>query len=330
MDVSGQINIGIIGAGRIGAFHARNVKQYTDAKIYAVADIVREVADKLAREIGAEKTYYSYEDLVKDDRVDAVVVCLPNNLHYQVSVMSIEAGKHVFCEKPLCLKSSEAEDLVRRVRKAGVKFQVGYNRRFDKSYENAKKLIEEGALGRLMLAYSNTFDPEPHKGWEADESLSGGIIFTTCSHDFDMLYWLIGSRVRRVYTESRGMFGKDQYLMSFLSFENDVLGVISTIETCPYGHDVKTEIVGDKASIRIEMPAATHLKKFDGSGVHTDYPYWFLDRFNHSYIREIQDFVSCIKEDREPRVTIEDGAHIVKICEAARDSLLKKAPIDIE
>jgi len=244
--------------------------------------------------------------------------------------MSIEAGKHVFCEKPLCLKSSEAEDLVRRVRKAGVKFQVGYNRRFDKSYENAKKLIEEGALGRLMLAYSNTFDPEPHRGWEADESLSGGIIFTTCSHDFDMLYWLIGSRVRRVYTESRGVFGKDQYLMSFLSFENDVLGVVSTIETCPYGHDVKTEIVGDKASIRIEMPAATHLKKFDGSGVHTDYPYWFLDRFNHSYIREIQDFVSCIKEDREPRVTIEDGAHIVKICEAARDSLIKKTPIDIE
>ena len=330
MNVSGQINIGIIGAGRIGAFHARNVKQYTDAKIYAVADIVREVADKLAREIGAEKTYYSYEDLVKDDRVDAVVVCLPNNLHYQVSVMSIEAGKHVFCEKPLCLKSSEAEDLVRRVRKAGVKFQVGYNRRFDKSYENAKKLIEEGALGRLMLAYSNTFDPEPHRGWEANENLSGGIIFTTCSHDFDMLYWLIGSRVRRVYTESRGMFGKDQYLMSFLSFENDVLGVVSTIETCPYGHDVKTEIVGDKASIRIEMPAATYLKKFDGDGVHTDYPYWFLDRFNYSYIREVQDFVSCIKEDREPRVTIEDGAHIVKICEAARDSLLKKAPIDIE
>jgi len=327
--MSGQINFGLIGAGRIGAFHARNIKQYTDAKIYAVADVVREAADRLAREVGAEKTYYSPEDLIKDERVDAIVICLPNNLHYQVSMMAIEAGKHVFCEKPLCLKSSEAEDLVRRVRKAGVKFQVGYNRRFDKSYENVKKLIEDGDLGRLVLAYSNTFDPEPHSGWEANEKLSGGILFTTCSHDFDMLYWLIGSRVRRVYTESRGAFGRDQYLMSLLSFENDVLGVVSVFEACPYGHDVKTEIIGDKASIRVEMPAATYLKKFDKNGVHTDYPYWFLDRFGHSYIKEIQDFVRCIKEDKEPRVTVEDGAHVVKICEAARESLLKRMPIDI-
>jgi myo-inositol 2-dehydrogenase/D-chiro-inositol 1-dehydrogenase len=327
--MSKSINIGIIGAGKIGAFHAKNIALYTDAKVLAVADINKNAAENLAKQIGAKKVYSSYIDLIKDKDIDAVIISLPNNLHYEVAIAAIEAGKHVFCEKPLCLNVKEAEEIVKKVEKYKVKFQVGFNRRFDPSYEKAKELIEKGYLGKILISYSNTFDPEPHSGWEANEEISGGILFTTCSHDFDLLYWLIGSEVNKVYVESRGEFGKNESLICFLSFKNDALGIVSTIETCPYGHDVKTEIIGNKAAIRIEKPSSTFIKTMDKNGIHNDYPYWFIERFEESYIKEIKDFVKCIIEDKEPRVNAKDGMYIVKISQAAKESKQKRKPIDL-
>ncbi|MEM2668397.1 MAG: Gfo/Idh/MocA family oxidoreductase, partial [Candidatus Methanomethylicaceae archaeon] len=121
--MSKSVNIGVIGAGRIGTLHAKNVALYTNAKVLAIADVNKIAAENLAKQIGAKKVYSSYEDLIKDKDIDAVVISLPNNLHYEVSIAAIEANKHVFCEKPLCLNIKEAEEIVNKVEKYKVKYQ---------------------------------------------------------------------------------------------------------------------------------------------------------------------------------------------------------------
>jgi myo-inositol 2-dehydrogenase/D-chiro-inositol 1-dehydrogenase len=318
-----SLNLGVIGAGKIGTLHAKNISLFTDARVLAIADVNRVASENLAKQVSAKKIYSSYFDLIKDNDIDGVIISLPNNMHYEVSMAAIDAGKHVFCEKPLSLNVGEAEDIVKKVKGHDVKFQMGYNRRFDPSYEKVKKLIAEGIIGNIIMANSNTLDPEPHSGWEANETLSGGILFTSCCHDFDLLYWLLGSEVRKICVESAGDFGKDERVLCLLSFKNNVLGIVSTFEACPYGHDVKTEIIGDKAAIRVEKPSATFINILDKKGIHKDYPYWFIERFEESYLREIQDFIKCIIDDEEPRVSAKEGMYVVKVAQAARESQQK-------
>lgn len=322
-----SINVGVIGAGKIGTLHARNISLFTDARVLAVADTNKVVSENLAKQVSAKKIYSSYLDLIKDNDIDGVIISLPNNLHYEVSMTAIDAGKHVFCEKPLSLNVREAEEIVKKVEEHNVKFQMGFNRRFDPSYEKVKKIIDEGRIGKILMANSNTLDPEPHSGWEANETLSGGILFTSCSHDFDLLYWLLESEVETIYVNSAGDFGKDERVVCLLSFKNATLGIVSAFEACPYGHDVKTEIIGDKAAIRIEKPSATFINTLDKEGIHKDYPYWFIERFEESYLREIQDFIKCIKEAKEPRVSAKEGMYIVKVAQAAKDSKQNRKPI---
>ncbi|MEM3572982.1 MAG: Gfo/Idh/MocA family oxidoreductase [Nitrososphaeria archaeon] len=323
------MKIGVIGAGKIGAFHAKNAALYSSAKIVAIADVNLAAAENLAKDVGAKKVYSSYDELLKVPEIDAVIISLPNNLHYDAIIKSIEAGKHIFCEKPLCISSKECEDVVRKVKTSGLKLQVGFNRRFDPSYEKTKKLIDEGFIGEIVDIHSNTFDPEPHAGWEAKEELSGGIFFTSGTHDFDVLRWLVGSEVKEVYAESRGTFGKDQSVVCILKFSNGVLGTVKAFEACPYGHDVRTEIIGKNAAIRIEQPTATFTKVFGKEKVYNDYPYWFIERFRESYVREIQEFVKCIIEGKEPKVTVLDGLMSVKIAESAKLSLKEGKPVKI-
>lgn len=327
--MSKSINIGVIGAGKIGAFHSRNISLFTEARVYAVADINKKASVNLAKQVTADKIYSSYIDLINNKDIDAVVITLPNYLHYKVSIAAIAAGKHVFCEKPLCLKVKEAEEIVKKVEKYNVKFTIGYNRRFDPSYEKAKKLIDEGQIGKILMINSNTLDPEPHSGWEANETLSGGILFTTCSHDFDLLYWLLESEVKKIYVKSAGNFGKNERVVCLLYFKNATLGIVSAFEACPYGHDVKTEIIGDKAALRIEKPSATFIKTLDKKGIHKDYPFWFIDRFEESYIKEMQAFIKCIIEAKEPRVNVKEGMYGVKVAQAAKESTQKGKPIDL-
>lgn len=325
-----KVKLGIVGAGRMGTVHAINAARYTKAKVVAVADVNKGAAENLAKQVGASKVYPSYDSLVTDEEVNAVIITLPNNLHYDAIVKSIEAGKHVFCEKPLTIDVEEAEDIVKRAEKAGIKLQVGFNRRFDPSYEKAKEIIGQGLLGRIAHAHSNTYDPEPHSGWEGKEEISGGIFFTTCIHDFDLLNWLINKRVKKVYAELRGTFGKDQSAACLLVFENDILATVKAYELCSYGHDVKTEIIGDKAAIRVEQKSSTHLEIFSRTGVQTDYPYWFQERFETAYIREIQEFVSCVLNDKNPRVNAHDGLNATKVAKAAKQSVKENKPVLVE
>jgi len=330
MQKNQTINIGIIGAGKMGELHAKNLLYIKKARVVAIADINATKAENLAKNVGAKKVYSSYDLLLKDEEIKAVIISLPNNLHYDAVIKAIEANKDIFCEKPLTLSSKDAEDILRKARIYKVKLQVGFNRRFDPSYEKAKRFIEEGLLGKILIAYSNTYDPEPHSGWEGNEEISGGIFFTTCSHDFDLLRWLIGEEVEKIYVEINGTFGKNQYASCLLTFNKGIIATVNVMETCPYGHDVKTEIVGDKGALRIEKPSMTFLSFMNKDGIHKDYPYWFINRFEVSYIREIEDFISSIFEDRDPKVNVIDGIKAVKICEAAIRSMIEGRPVKIE
>lgn len=332
-----KVRIGIIGVGRIGALHAENiVKHVPDAELVAVADVIKELAKGLSKRLSIPKVYGSYEEIVEDDDVDALMLAIPNNLHCQVINKAIDKGKHVLCEKPMGISSRDAEEVARRSEVKGIKVQVGYNRRFDPSYVKAKRLIEEGKIGRIVIARSNTRDPEPPKGWEARPEVSGGIFFTSSSHDFDTLRWLVGKEVKEVYAIGETLFYKDMErigdydnVMVAMRFVDGTLGYVDVSRTCSYGHDVKVELLGTEGAVRIEKETESYVKVYAKEGVSHDYPYWFKQRFSESYILEVKDFIECILKDRKPRVSARDAAAVLKISEAAKESAREGKPVRV-
>ncbi len=330
-----KIKFGIAGVGTIGSMHLDNIVRCLDkAEVTAVADIRLNLVKELAEKYKIKRVYSDYKELAEDNSIDAVIIALPNYLHYDSIKAFIESEKHIFCEKPMAITLEQANEIVKIVRESGLKFQVGYQRRFDKAYVRAKKFIIEGKIGLPLLARSNTRDPEPPVGWEKYPQKSGGPFLTTCTHDFDSLRWLIGAEVRKVYAVGKFLVNEDlknlgfyDNVMVLLEFENGVIAEVDASVNCSYGYDVRTEIFGTKGAIRIEIDKATGILEFGNNGVVHDYPKWFIDRFLDAYINEIREFVKAIISDKEPPVTVEDGRAAVEIAVAAQISASKKVPI---
>jgi len=330
-----KVKFGIAGLGTVGSIHLDNIVRYVDkAEVVALADVRVDLVKELAEKYKIKKVYSDYKELADDESIDAVIIALPNFLHYDAIKTFIESGKHVFCEKPMAITLEQANDIVKIVKESALKFQVGYQRRFDSAYAKAKRLIEDGKIGLPLLARSNTRDPEPPVGWEKDPQKSGGIFLTTCTHDFDTLRWLLGAEVRKVYAVGKFLVYEDlknlgfyDNVMVLLEFENGVIAEVDASVNCSYGYDVRTEIFGTKGAIRIEIDKATGILEFGKNGVVHDYPKWFIDRFLHAYINEIREFVKAIINDKDPPVTVEDGRAAVEIAVAAQISASEKVPI---
>lgn len=330
------LRVGVIGAGRMGSLHAQNLMTYVKGvEVSFVVDAVREAAAKLAEEVGASKYYVSVEE-ADLGLIDAAVVSVPNAYHYAVVYRLVSQGIHVLCEKPLGLRASDVRELARVAEKTGVIIWVGYNRRFDPAYQRCKRVIEEGRVGRIVHVRSQTLDPKPPAGWEADTRLSGGIVFTTCCHDFDLLTWLSGENVTEVYACGSllvhgATLSSDDFdnISVVLKFESGASGYVFAGRFCSYGHDVRTEVHGDKSSLRVEQGNALPIKTYGPAGVMHDYPYWYMDRFKESYINEVKAFVECIRQGSKPLVSALDAAKTLEICEAASLSAKTGRPVRV-
>jgi myo-inositol 2-dehydrogenase / D-chiro-inositol 1-dehydrogenase len=326
----------VIGAGRIGRLHAQNLAhRIPEARIAAISDISLEAAQKCAADFGVTVVEKDYHALLANKEIEAVLVCSSTDTHAQIIMEAAAAGKHVFCEKPIALDLAVIDKVLAAVKKAGIKLQVGFNRRFDANYARVGKAIRDGAIGDVHVLRITSRDPAPPPLDYV--KVSGGIFLDMTIHDFDMARFLIGSEVTEVYTAAAvrvdpaiGAAGDLDTAIVLLTFENGVIGTIDNSRKAVYGYDQRVEVFGSKGMIQTENRTPNDARLSGVDGIISDKPlYFFLERYMDSYFVEVRDFIRCVGEGGEPSATGIDGKMSVKIGKAARLSFDSHRPVKV-
>ncbi|HUZ85515.1 MAG TPA: Gfo/Idh/MocA family oxidoreductase [Candidatus Baltobacterales bacterium] len=331
-----QLRIALIGAGRAGRLHARNVaSSISDARLTAVVDTEATAAAALAHELGAP-AHGSLEDVL--DECDAVVITTPTFTHADYAVQAAKAGKHVFCEKPLALNLHDCDRMIEAARSAGVVLQVGFVRRFQPEFVEARRRIEAGGIGEPMVVKSLTRGPGLPPPWAWDIELSNGMLAEVNSHDFDCVRWLVGSDIHRVYAETSNVKGAARGVQVDGFYDNAVValrfksGAIGTIDgTCPadYGYDARVEILGSEGLLVIgDLRSQTliEVRDRDHGAVTPVFRSW-PERFESAYRAEIRAFVAAALGGKKPVVGGEDGRAVVHAVIAANRSWREERPV---
>lgn len=333
-----MVRIGIIGAGRIGKVHCESIGRYVkNAVVACVADpFMNEGTEQTLRALGAEKVTKDYREILADKSVDAVLICSSTDTHAQISVEAIKAGKHVFCEKPVDHDVKKILTVKKALQGGGVKYQVGFNRRFDHNFEAVKKAIDTGRIGHLDVLKICSRDPAAPS---ADYiKVSGGIFLDMTIHDFDMVRYLSSDEVESVYAvggvtvdKAIGEAGDIDTAVVTMKLKGGALAVIDNCRRAAYGYDQRAEAFGSLGQIAVANDAASTAVISDANGVTAEKPlYFFLERYMQAYVKEVSEFVRCIEEDRPVPVGIEDGLQAVVIGLAAKRSLQTGAPVRLD
>lgn len=331
-----QLNIGIIGAGRIGKVHMQSITyNVPTAKVLGITDVFKDGLQELADKYGIEKVYADYKEMLADKDIDAVLVCSSTDTHADISIEAAKAGKHVFCEKPVDLTPEKVQAVIDAVAEAGVKLQVGFNRRFDHNFAHVRSLINEGKVGNLELIKITSRDPEPPPAEYA--AVSGGMFLDMTIHDFDMARFLAGSDVTEVYASATclvdpaiGEAGDVDTAIINLKFENGALGVIDNSRRAAYGYDQRIEVFGSKGAAMAANDTPTNVTVMNADGVTTDKPlYFFLERYMQSFRDEMVQFVDAVLNDKETPTTGVDGLNSILVALAAKKSVKEGRPVKI-
>ncbi|MBQ1244024.1 MAG: inositol 2-dehydrogenase, partial [Clostridia bacterium] len=267
--------------------------------------------------------------------IDAVLVCSSTDTHADISIEAAKAGKHVFCEKPVDLTPEKVQAVIDAVAEAGVKLQVGFNRRFDHNFAHVRNLINEGKVGDLELIKITSRDPAPPPAEYA--AVSGGMFLDMTIHDFDMARFLAGCDVTEVYVNATclvdpaiGEAGDVDTAIINLKFENGALGVIDNSRRAAYGYDQRIEVFGSKGAAMAANDTPTNVTIMNAEGVTTDKPlYFFLERYMQSFRDEMVQFVDAVLNDKETPTTGVDGLNSILVALAAKKSVKEGRPVKI-
>ena len=332
---TGTLRIGVIGVGRIGRMHAALLqRQIPGATVASVHDPNEEFAREIAGLLGVPAAADVDEMLASSD-VDAVAICSSTDTHADLIVAAAEAGKAIFCEKPVSLDLATVDRALAAVDAAGVPFQIGFNRRFDPAHAAVAAAVASGEVGELQLARITSRDPAPPP---LDYiRTSGGIFLDMTIHDFDMARFVTGSEVVEVYARGAvrvdpeiGEAGDVDTAIVVLRFTNGVIGTIDNSRRAVYGYDQRVEILGSGGAISIANNFPNTAVVSDQQGVRRDLPlHFFLERYTASYIAEMTAFTDAIRHDQPTPVTGADGRIPVVIGLAAHQSLQEHRPIRI-
>jgi myo-inositol 2-dehydrogenase / D-chiro-inositol 1-dehydrogenase len=326
------VRLGLIGAGRIGTMHARNIaRRIPAARLAAVADPVPGAAERLASEIGAEATTDPAE-LVEE--VDAVVITASATAHTELVIAAAEAGRPVFCEKPMALTLADADRALGAVGAAGVPLQVGFNRRFAADFRAAHDLIVGGGIGRPQLMRSVTRDPA---GAVADPgAVKPWTIFReTLIHDFDVLRWLnLNAEPVEVYAAADALVAPSYKAKGLLDtavvvvrFENGAIATAEASFSAAYGYDVRGEVFGSAGMVSAG-DLRQHAMRFHGAdGLSQPTVRSDVELFGDAYTAELASFVDCVREQKVPEVTGADARSALAIALAAITSVEQERPV---
>jgi scyllo-inositol 2-dehydrogenase (NAD+) len=331
------LGIGVVGLGRMGSVYANHVaRQIENARLVAVADAAPGTADKFASQLNGVKAYTSYEALLADADVQGVIVATPTSTHREVVVHAAGAGKAIFCEKPTALTLDATDEMLRAVEQAGVMFQVGFMRRFDRGYMAAKRQIDEGVIGSPVTVRSVSRDPFRTSLEYANPANSGGLIVDMGIHDFDIARWLMNDDVDTVYTEAGALVypeladvGDVDNAMIAVRFARGGLGNIEASRNARYGYDIQCEILGSEGALRVGYLQETPVLTLTKEGVKHDVVPHFPQRFGPAYTAQIEHFVDCLNQGISPKVTPADARAALQAALAATRSQHEHRPVKV-
>lgn len=332
-----KLNVGVIGLGRLGRVYAIDLAQRVpNANLVAVADLQNGLAESFAREFNIPKWYKSHHDLIADKEVDAVAVITSTSTHKEVVVAVAKSGKAIFCEKPISISLAEAKEILKIIERTGVFFQMGFQRRFDRGYIEAKKKIEAGVIGTPVLLTSTSRDPFRPPLEFCDPKVSGGLIADMGIHDFDVGKMFMGN-IKSVYAVGGALaypelkpIGDIDNAIVNMYFENGTVGVVHLSRNAIFGYDIRAEIWGTNGSIQIGYFRETPIFVMTKEGIIHDVVPHFMERFENAYLNQIQDFVNNVLRDKEPSIKAEDGIAALKVSLAATKSYHEKRPIQVD
>ena len=326
-----QVRVGMIGAGRIGRIHARNLRsQIPGARITAVSDVVEQSAAGLAAELDLPRYEQDYRRLLEDREIDAVAICSSTDTHAQIMIDAAAAGKDIFCEKPIALEMAKIDQALAAVERAGVKLMLGFNRRFDPGFKQARELVAAGRIGTPHLLRISSRDPQPPPPEYV--KVSGGLFLDMMIHDFDMARYLLGDVTELLATgtclvdPAIGAQGDVDTAMVMLKFQNGALGAIDNSRKAVYGYDQRIEVFGSEGAVMVGNKTQTEVTVSDAKAVCGEKPLWFfLERYREAYLAEMEHFIQSIISGKAPSVGGLDGRISVQMGHAAKDSLAKGA-----
>jgi myo-inositol 2-dehydrogenase/D-chiro-inositol 1-dehydrogenase len=333
---SRTLSIGVIGAGRIGKIHAENIaRRLPGAQLAGVADVNLAAAQELADHLHSGFACGDYRELLSRPGLDAVAICSATNTHADIIEAAAAGGKHVFCEKPIDLDLTRIKQALAAVAKANVRFQVGFNRRFDPSFAKVRELVAAGKIGTPHILRITSRDPAPPP--ISYVKVSGGIFLDMTIHDFDMTRFMSGSEVEEVHVLGAslvdpeiGRAGDIDTCIIGMRLRNGMLATIDNSRQAVYGYDQRVEVFGSGGMLTVSNRTPDNHILLDSAGVHSSKPqHFFLDRYAESYVIELQAFVDAVLNNRTPPVTGNDGLAPVLIGLAAKRSLETKRPVQL-
>ena len=336
MTTRNNLRFGVIGAGRIGKIHAENLAtRIPGVEVAAIADVDLKSAQELAARLHVPTAVEDYHAILSDPTIDAVAICSSTDTHAKIVIEAAQAGKHIFCEKPIDHDLVKIDAALQAVEKAGVKLQIGFNRRFDPNFRKVRALVAEGKIGDPHIIRITSRDPAPPP--VSYVKVSGGIFLDMTIHDFDMARYLSGSEVEEVYVEAGvmvdpgiGEAGDVDTAVITLRFANGAIGTIDNSRKAIYGYDQRVEVFGSNGMVQAHNNTPDNDIYFNADGVQSAKPlYFFLERYMDSFIAELNDFVQSIQKNTTPPVVGVDGRIPVLIGLAAKKSYLEHRPIKL-
>ncbi|MDH3814059.1 MAG: inositol 2-dehydrogenase [Acidobacteriota bacterium] len=327
------ITVGVLGAGRIGRLHTENLFRMSGVRVKSIAD---PYADFDAWPPPGIETGVDPSLVLDDPEIQAVLICSPTPTHADFTEAAATAGKHVFCEKPIDLDPERIRCTLEVVDAAGVRLQVGFNRRFDPTFSRVRQAVIDGDVGDIHIVKITSRDPEAPPVEYVQSS--GGIFLDMTIHDFDMVRFLTGSEVEEVHAMGAvlidpaiGEAGDVDTAVTTLKMANGALAVIENSRQAVYGYDQRVEVFGSKGSAEAGNETANRVILSSADGVRADTPlYFFLERYQASFVAELEAFFACIRDDLEPPVGGRDGLMSVLVGLAAAKSMAENRPVKVE
>jgi myo-inositol 2-dehydrogenase/D-chiro-inositol 1-dehydrogenase len=331
--------VGLIGAGRMGSFHAETLaRRLPGVRLAAVADpapgAADQLADRLADHVGSPTAYTEIGELLADPGVEAVVISTPARTHADLVVAAARAGKAVYCEKPMAVTLAEADRAIAAARDAGVPLQIGFNRRYDPGFRAAHDKIAAGDIGTPQLLRSLTRDPKLN---DPSRIPPWTIFLETLIHDFDTLRFLNpGAEPVEVFAWADALVRpdfKDSGLLDTavvtIRFDNGALATAEANFQAVYGYDVRGEVFGSAGMLTMGDIRRTHLTSYGPDGAAADCVTYDQDLFHDAYVAELADFADSVRTRRTPSATGEDARAALSIALAAVRSVTTGVPVSI-
>lgn len=333
--MAGGLRVGVIGVGRIGAFHVRTLRALADVSSVTLTDADPARASRVAREAGAEVV--DKPEALVEAGVDALVIATATQGHAPMLRLAAEAGLPAFCEKPVALDVATLDDVIAEVERAGILVQIGFQRRFDSGYVAARDAVTDGALGNLLVVRAATHDPTPPA--EAYVATSGGMFRDLHIHDFDAVRYVSGQEIVEMYADGAvretpwfERHGDVDTTVAAFRLSGGALGILSGTRHDALGYDVRLEVFGTADSIAVGIDSRSPIRSVEpGAAQPLEAGYRnFLERFEPAYRAELAAFVDAVRHGGESRCTLDEARAALRVALAADRSRAERRPISIE